>query len=44
MTKENTAAQPAKQEQLHAPLRPLALKAVVAAATMLKRKNLKPAS
>jgi hypothetical protein len=44
MTKENnTAAKPAKQD-LHAPMRPLGIKAVVAAATMLNRKTLKPAS
>lgn len=37
-----TTVETAKQD-LHAPLRPLGIKAVVAAALMLKRKTLKPA-
>ncbi|SIP92731.1 hypothetical protein SAMN05880590_101254 [Rhizobium sp. RU35A] len=41
MSQEKTAPQP--KQELHAPLRPLGLKAVVAAALMLKRKTLKSA-
>jgi hypothetical protein len=37
------AAAPATKQDLHAPLRPLAIKAVVAAALMLKRQTLKSA-
>ncbi len=42
MATDKKNAQIAKPE-LHAPLRPLAIKAVVAAAMMLKRKTLKSA-
>jgi hypothetical protein len=42
MASEKNNTQPAKTE-LHAPHRPLAIKAVVAAALMLKRKTLKSA-
>lgn len=42
MASEKNITQPAKTE-LHAPHRPLAIKAVVAAALMLKRKTLKSA-
>lgn len=42
MATEKKILNPTKPE-LHAPLRPLAIKAVVAAALMLKRKTLKSA-
>ena len=43
MSQDTTTASHAKND-LHAPLRPLGLRAVAAAAMMLQRKTMKPAS
>ncbi|MBP2547422.1 hypothetical protein J2858_000315 [Neorhizobium galegae] len=43
MTEQKTTTTAAAKQDLHAPQRPLAIKAVVAAALMLKRTTLKSA-